>query len=128
MIKIKLIDDDIELTGNIKSLLIAEGFHVDVYNKFEGAVDFIKEDIPDLLIFDVMFPENPSGGLDLSREVRKHEILSKIPVILLTGINQELPMDFSSKDIDDEWMPVQSFLEKPVDPVKLINKIKELLK
>ncbi len=127
MANIKLVDDDIEITENTMAILKAAGFKVEVFNQLDGAIEFIKDGVPDLLILDVMFPENHAGGLDLAREIRTHKILSKLPIILLTGVNQELPMDFSSKDIDDEWMPVQSFMEKPIDPTKLISSIKEIL-
>jgi len=127
MTKIKLVDDDLDITENIMAILKAEGFYVEAFNELKGAIEFIKDGIPDILILDVMFPENPAGGLDLAREVRTHDVLAKLPVILFTNINQELPMDFSQKDIDDEWMPVQAFMEKPINPKKLITKIKELL-
>ena len=127
MIKIKLVDDDIEITENIMAILKSEGFYVEAFNELKGAIEFIKDGVPDLLILDVMFPENPAGGLDLAREVRTHEDLLKIPVILFTNINQELPMGFSRDDIDDEWMPVQAFMEKPINPGELINTIKALL-
>ncbi|MDA3938949.1 MAG: response regulator [Spirochaetia bacterium] len=128
MIKIKLVDDDIEITENIMAILGAKGFQAEAFNELSGAVEFIKDGIPDLIILDVMFPENPAGGLDLAREIRTHKELEKIPVILFTNINQELPMEFSQEDIDDEWMPVQSFMEKPIKPEVLINKINEQLK
>lgn len=128
MTKIKLVDDDIETTENIMAILEAEGFQVEAFTELKGAIEFIKDGIPDLLILDVMFPENPAGGFDLAREVRTYDDLAKLPVILFTNINQELPMDFSHKDIDDEWMPVQAFMEKPIIPAKLIDKIKELLR
>jgi hypothetical protein len=35
-------------------------------------------------------------------------------------------MDFSSGDIDDDWMPVQDFVEKPVNIQVLVKKIKEM--
>lgn len=124
--KIKLIDDDREIAENLKAILETKGYSVEIYNEFDGAVDFIRREIPDLAILDVMFPENPAGGFDIAREIRTYPELENLPVILLTGINQELPMDFSSMDIDDEWMPVQSFLEKPVDPDVLLEKINEL--
>jgi DNA-binding response OmpR family regulator len=127
MIKIKLVDDDPDITENVMIILKSEGFNVEACNELKDAIDFIKDDIPDLLILDVMFPENPAGGLDLAREVRTHDNLAKIPVILFTNINQELPMDFSQNDIDDEWMPVQAFMEKPINPVELIKRIKALV-
>ncbi len=128
MIKIKLVDDDPEITENVMAILKSKGFYVEACNELRGAIDFIKEGVPDLIILDVMFPDNPAGGLDLARELRTHEDLAKIPVILFTNINQELPMGFSQNDIDDEWMPVQAFMEKPVNPGELIDKIKVLLK
>jgi CheY-like chemotaxis protein len=80
----------------------------------DGAIEKIRETRPDLLILDVMFPENPAGGFDLARAIRKTEDIKSIPIILLTAINQELPMDFSANDIDEEWMPVEHVLEKPI--------------
>lgn len=127
MTKIKLVDDDLEITENIMSILKSEGFYVEAYSELKGAIEFIKDGVPDLIILDVMFPENPAGGLDLARELRTYDELSKIPVILFTNINQELPMGFSQDDIDDEWMPVQAFMEKPINPGELIDKIKALL-
>lgn len=127
MIKIKLVDDDPDITENVMTILKSEGFNVEASNELKGAIEFIKDGIPDLIILDVMFPENPAGGLDLAREVRTHDDLVKIPVILFTNINQELPMGFSQDDIDDEWMPVQAFMEKPINPGELIEKINSLL-
>ncbi len=127
MTKIKLVDDDLDISENIMTILKADGFDIKAHYELKGAIEFIKDGIPDLLILDVMFPDNPAGGLDLARELRTHDELSKIPVILLTNINQELPMDFSSRDIDAEWMPVQAFMEKPIDPKMLVAEIKELL-
>jgi len=63
----------------------------------------------------------------LAREIRNTPGLEDLPVILLTAINQEFPMDFSSGDIDPEWMPVQDFLEKPVAPEILLEKVDKLL-
>ena len=127
MFKIKLIDDDVELTSDLKEILVSEGFQVEIYNLYDNALGFIHESVPHLLILDVMFPDNPSGGFDIARKIRTFEDLKTMPIILFTSINQELPMDFSEKDIDDDWIPVQAFMEKPIDPVALLSKVKELL-
>lgn len=37
-------------------------------------------------------------------------------------------MDFSAKDIDRNWMPVQDFIEKPVKWTNLVKKIDALLR
>lgn len=127
MADITLVDDDVEFAENISKILKNEGYSVSLYYDTEGMVDKLIRNTPDLLILDVMFPEHPSGGFDLAREIRKTEQIKNLPIILLTAINQVLPMDFSSKDIDPDWMPVQEFIEKPVQMDELVAKINKLL-
>ena len=127
MANITIVDDDTEFAENVSQILRSEGFSVDLYYDTEGMVDELVRNTPDLLILDVMFPERPSGGFDRAREIRKTEKIKKLPIILLTAINQEFPMDFSSKDIDPAWMPVQDFVEKPVQAEELVAKIKKFL-
>jgi len=121
---IKIIDDDTEFMENLSLILRKEGYEVSTRDSIEGAVEELAEEMPDLLILDVIFPENPAAGFDLARNIRERKDLKKLPVILLTAVNQELPMDFSSKDIDPEWMPVEDFVEKPVNFEELLGKIK----
>lgn len=127
MAKIAVIDDDVEIGENLSLVLEKEGHEVVVRDTTEGAVATLVESKADLLILDVMFPENPAGGFDLAREIRKSPEIKDLPIILLTAVNQEFPMDFSSYDIDDEWMPVQDFLEKPIKIAPLLEKIDKLL-
>ncbi len=101
-------------------LLRREGHNVSIREQTEGAA-------AELLILDIMFPENPAAGFDLAREIRENAGLRDLPIILLTSINQEYPMDFSARDIDPEWMPVQEFIEKAVDFPELLATIKQLL-
>ena len=74
-----------------------------------------------------MFPENPVAGFDLARKIRNCAVTKDLPIILLTGMNQEFPMSFSDEDIHPEWMPVQVFLEKPVDLTQLNAKVDKIL-
>lgn len=117
---ITIVDDDVEFADNTAHLLKARGHSVSVFYTVAGAAAKLREHKPDLLILDVMFPDNPAAGFDLARELRKDRSLAKLPVILLTGVNQEFPMGFSAKDIDPEWMPVQGFLEKPASVEQLL--------
>ncbi len=127
MAKITLIDDDVDITDGTAAILRAAGYAVNVMNTTEGAVDALITDTPDLLILDVMFPENPAGGFDLARKIRHTPAIRELPIILLTGVNQEYPMDFSIRDVDPDWMPVQDFLEKPAPAPDLIAHVKKML-
>jgi DNA-binding response OmpR family regulator len=127
MAYIRIIDDDEEFADNIALILKKEGHTVEILNETEGAVESLAQKTPDLLILDVMFPENPSAGFDLARKIRQTEEIKNLRVIMLTGVNQEFPMDFSSDDIDPDWIPVQDFVDKSVDMSELLAKINKLL-
>ena len=127
MAKIRIIDDDVELAQDLASVLRNQSHDVTVGEETEGALQALINDPPDLLILDVMFPENPAGGFDLAREIRKNGKIKDLPVILLTAINRELPMDFSARDIDEDWMPVEDFVEKPINIASLLEKVDNFL-
>lgn len=127
MARIEIIDDDLELAEDLAVILRNAGHQVGVRDGTEGAVRDLVSARPDLLILDVMFPENPAGGFDLAREIRGTPEIGDLPIILLTSINQEFPMDFSTRDIDPEWMPVQDFAEKPVSAKVLLEKVDRFL-
>jgi DNA-binding response OmpR family regulator len=128
MARVTIIDDDVELAGDLAALLREQGFTVSTRDDTRGAIEELIRDTPDLLILDVMFPENPAAGFDLARKVRQTPQTSGLPIILLTAVNQEFPMDFSLKDVDPTWMPVQDFVEKPVEPMVLLEKVAAILR
>jgi DNA-binding response OmpR family regulator len=127
MPKIMIVDDDSVLLETMEDALSAPETQVLTRDRVDGTISAMLEHRPDLMILDVMFPENPAGGFELAREIRTKAELRRIPIILLTGINQELPGDLSREDIGDDWFPVQDFLEKPVDLNILRKRVKELL-
>ena len=128
MARIMLIDDDVELADNTADLLRHSGHTVSVLYTTGHAIGAIVHDHPDVIILDVMFPGNPVGGFDLAREIRHSDTAARaLPIILLTNINQELPVNFSASDIDPEWMPVEAFITKPVSITILNDTITRLL-
>lgn len=127
MARITIIDDDLELAEDVSLILTNAGHEVRLRGDIDGALEELARSKPDLLILDVIFPENPAGGFDLARQLRQSGSMRDLPVILLTSINQEFPMDFSARDIDEDWIPVQDFLEKPVEPGTLLATVDRLL-
>ena len=127
MAKIRIIDDDVEQSALLSELLTRAGHVVSTYDRIDGAMESLEADKPDLLVLDVMFPENASGGLELAMKIRQNSTIRQLPIILLTNINKEFPIGFSNNDIDPKWMPVQGFLEKPVNNQQLLRKVDGLL-
>jgi DNA-binding response OmpR family regulator len=128
MANIVIIDDDVEIASNTAAIMRKEGHTVSMLHMIENAVRVLGEDRPDLVILDVMFPDNPVAGFDLARQIRRNKATRRIPIILLTGVNQHFPAEFSAKDIDPDWMPVQDFIEKPAKADVLIRTVNRLLK
>ena len=128
MARIMIIDDDVELVEQTAASIREKGHIVTTVYATEEALRRMAEDRPDIVILDVMFPDNPVSGFDLARRIRLTKAYKSLPIILLTNVNQHFPMEFSAKDIDPNWMPVQDFMEKPVKLSALLAKVEQLLK
>jgi DNA-binding response OmpR family regulator len=122
---IMIIDDDIDLADATARVLRTEGHAVTVHLDTDTAFEKFKANRPDLVILDVMFPGNSSGGFDLARKIAKET--RSIPILMLTAVNSHFQLDFSAGDIDQEWMPVTDFMEKPVDFEVMKKTVKSLL-
>lgn len=129
MAYILIVDDDKDLAKAYTKILSDEGYEVKFELDTELAFKSIEQKIPNLIILDAMFPDNRSGGFDFAREISSKFInKNKIPILMLTAVNQVFQLGFSKNDIDEEWMPISDLLEKPVDFKTLKNKVAELLK
>ena len=127
MAKIMIIDDDIELTDIRAVFLKHAGHTVVTSDTVDGAIEKLTADKPDLLILDVMFPENPIAGFDLARKIRKVRELEGLPIIMMTGVNEYFPMDLPTGDPEHDCMPVQEFIDKPFELKELLSRINQLL-
>jgi len=128
MARILVVDDDADFTDAVCTVLRRAGHAVGVLGETEGVLERLSRQQPDLLILDVMFPEHSSAGFDLAREIRRNEQLSRLPILMLTAVNTRFPLGFGPDDIDDDWLPVQEFIEKPVDFDLLLERIDKLLR
>ena len=126
MAKVMIVDDDPDFVDSVSRLLKSKGHELTTVYDTEGVIEQLERDPHDVLILDVMFPENAAAGCHLAQEIRKHEDLSKLPILILSAINTKFPMGFGPGDIDDAWLPVQDFLEKPIDFDVLADKVEKL--
>jgi DNA-binding response OmpR family regulator len=126
---IMIVDDDDDFSFATATILEEAGHEVKVESNIPGAELSLKTKQPDLVILDAMFPESSSAGFDLARKIRQYDgTLKHVPILMLTAVNSKFPLGFCDKDIDDAYMPVEDFLEKPVDFDILKNRVNTLLK
>ena len=123
MKKILIVDDDADLRDAIKLVLAGKYELNDVGTKPEAQAAF-KTFKPDLAILDVMMETN-STGFDLAREIKAAAPATK--VLMLTGVDQVMNIDFKSEAGDPDWLPCDDYLNKPVVPKTLVEKVTALL-
>lgn len=130
MKKIYIIDDDRDIVESMSMVLKANGYEVSAQYNDENVVENVLKYNPDLIILDVMFPENNSAGFEIAREIKRNSKLTNIPIIMLSAVNEKGTYvgRLSSQDIDESWLPVTLFLDKPVQPKELLQKVKSVLK
>ena len=129
MKKIYIIDDDRDIVESISMVLKANGFEVSAQYNDENVIENVSQYNPDLIILDVMFPENSSAGFNIARDLKRNNKLTNIPIIMLSAVNEQgiYMGQFTDKDIEESWLPVSKFLDKPVQPKELLLQVKSML-
>ena len=125
--KILIVDDDPDIVEAMKVVLSSKGYQVSWSQDSSVAQEHLKTDVPDLIILDVMM-RSPQEGFAFSRWLHKDEAFKTIPVLMLSGVKGETGIDFKSEAGDEAWLPVSAFLDKPVKPDVLLEKVASLIK
>jgi two-component system, OmpR family, response regulator len=129
MKKVYIIDDDRDMVEAMSIILTKNNYDVVAQYDDENIEAKVREHRPDLIILDVMFPEDSSAGFAIARLLKGDPELARIPIIMLSAINEQgiYLGRFSNRDIDEAWLPVNMFVEKPVSAKALIEKVESLI-
>jgi len=129
MAKILIIDDDPDIILAVQLTLEAAGYQViDAHNGVEG-LKKVKAESPDLIILDVMM-DTTTEGFQVTLKLRSPDPASEyaafrdIPILMLTAIHSTTPLRFGP---DEDYLPVDEFVDKPIDPDNLVKKVATLL-
>ena len=133
--KIVVVDDEKMVTSAFKALFKVEGYSdIHLFNAPKEAINFLKENKPDLIISDFIMPE--MNGLEFLTEAKK--LHPEVSTILLTGyadkenaikaINEIGLYKYIEKpwDNDDLMMNIKNGIERSHLLENLRNKIEEL--
>jgi two-component system phosphate regulon response regulator OmpR len=114
---ILVVDDDDRIRELVKEYLNENGFIVSTGNSAEEAKIRLEYFKFDLIVLDVMMPEQ--NGFDLTKEIKK---TSSIPIILLTAKGE------AESRIEGLELGADDYLAKPFEPKELLLRIKNIIK
>ncbi len=127
--KILIIDDDDDIVLAMRLPLEASGYRVSRAKNSKEGLEKVKEVNPDLILLDVMM-DSTTAGFQLSLTLRNPDPGSEyaayrhIPILMVTAIHSTTPLRFGP---DKDYLPVDEFIEKPIDPDVLLVKVREQL-
>jgi len=123
MSNILIIDDDPDFVDATRIVLEKEGHVVSSAPGGKAGVQQALDSQPDLIILDVMM-DSVLDGVSTCRKMHGIPETSDIPVVMVTSIANT---DYAALFPMDEYIHMDAFLSKPVDPKILIKKINRIL-
>jgi two-component system OmpR family response regulator len=127
--RILLVDDDPDQRLTVRLPLEAAGYEVFEAANSEDGLKAVKQLKPDLVILDVMM-DSATAGFQLALAMHspdpesEYKEFIKTPIIMLTAIHSTTPLRFSP---DEYYLPVENFLEKPVETKVLLETVRKNL-
>jgi DNA-binding response OmpR family regulator len=118
--RLLLADDSPTIQKVVNLTFTDEGFEVTTVGDGDSALSFIRASRPDIVLLDVNMPG--ANGYDICYEMRQHDELREIPVILLVGSFE--PFD----ELQASTVKANAYLTKPFQSIRqLIAQVNELL-
>jgi CheY-like chemotaxis protein len=144
--KVLVVDDDPNIQRFMSVALEENGYVALTASDGKEGFEQVEAESPDLIILDVMMPKRT--GFTMFKQMKKNEKMKDVPVIMLTGVTASLAeLDGQSGDTHEQpYDPLREslrkaisemqaegmdkpafFIEKPVDPDEVIEKIRGLI-
>jgi len=127
MARILIIDDDPDVVEAMRVILESKNHKVISAKSGTEGLKKVKLEKPELILLDVMM-ETMDKGFDVAREIKNDEDTKNIPILMLTAIKDKIGLDFRKEAGDETWLPVNDYVEKPLKPQELLEKVERLLK
>jgi two-component system alkaline phosphatase synthesis response regulator PhoP len=118
--RLVIIDDQYDVLELLKYNLVHEGYEVKMFFNAVDALKYINADNTDLLITDWMLPE--MDGLELCRNLKMSVSTRNIPLVMLTGKNDEIDAVTALE------VGAEDYITKPIRIKELMSRVKKILR
>lgn len=128
--EVLIVDDDIDFVETTEIVLRSNGYETRTAHDGEEALKKVMEKVPDIMLLDVMM-KTKGDGIWVSERIRSKESTKEIPIIMITAVNQDADMlkyHFEKNvGMGSNYIPVNVFMEKPIEIVDLLAEISKLI-
>lgn len=124
--RLLMIDDDPDFVSGIKTILDAAGYEVEVAYDPKAGLRALQTRQYDLLLLDIMMGRGAEGVM-IARKLRKDAKLRTMPVLIMTGMREQIAFLFPGEPIHPGFVNVDELVEKPVEPNLLLEKVSTLI-
>jgi two-component system, OmpR family, alkaline phosphatase synthesis response regulator PhoP len=116
---VMIVDDDPHVVRSLAFVLNKEGYNIRTTSDGEEALEKIRDSKPNLMLLDIMMPKK--NGYEVCQEVKNNPALSDIYIIMLSAKGQEADREQGLS------MGANEFMTKPFSPMKVVERVKQIL-
>jgi CheY-like chemotaxis protein len=121
--RILIVDDDPDFKLSHRIVLESAGYLVDEASDGEEGLLKMQANRPDLILMDVMMA-SPLDGYYTTQQISGDSALSGIPILMVSSIADT---QYAQAFPTDQYLDIREFISKPIEPEKLLTKVKRHL-
>lgn len=115
-----MVEDETAIQELLRFSLTQAGFKVQIVGSAEDAVTAVNDELPDLVLLDLMLPG--MSGTSLARRLRNEARSSELPIIMVTARADE------SERVQGLELGADDYVTKPFSPKELIARMRAVLR
>jgi len=131
--RVLVVEDDPDYIEIVRTTLESGDYIVLVADNKDDGLKLARSEQPDAIVLDVMMPEG-TEGFHFVWELRQDpdQAIRETPILMLTAIHDRSALRFYPEQSDGtygpfEYLPVQDFVDKPVAPGQLLERVRRLV-
>jgi len=122
--KVLVIDDDRDMVAALECLLRVEELEMVSATNADEGLRKARELRPKVILLDLLM--TPRSGLEVYQELRSEPSLRNTKILIVTALKEKIHEDRFAPELEACW-EAEDFLDKPVEPESLVERIRELV-